>query len=93
MSSDVSIRELISRANRLLTSGDLVAARQIAHQAYLLDQNNPDVLVLVSKVIADPAKQRVALQSAVQLDPNHREARQRLAALDTPTSTTTAHFI
>jgi len=85
MSSDVSIRELITRANRLLASGDLANARSLAQQAYKLNKNDPDVLVLVSKVITDVTRQRAALQSAVQLDPNHREARQRLAALDAPT--------
>jgi len=85
MSSDVSIRELITRANRLLASGDLANARSVAQQAYQLNKNDPDVLVLVSKVITDLTRQRAALQSAVQLDPTHREARQRLAALDAPT--------
>ena len=85
MSSDVSIRELIVRANRLLTSGDLANARSLAQQAYKLNKNDPDVLVLVSKVITDPARQRNVLQQALQIAPTHREARQRLAALDAPT--------
>ena len=87
MSSDVSVRELITRANRLLASGDLANARSLAQQAYKLNKNDPDVLVLVSKVVTDVTRQRAALQSAVQLDPNHTEARQRLAALDTPPPT------
>jgi len=85
MSSDVSVRELIVRANRLLASGDLANARSLAQQAYKLNKNDPDVLVLVSKVITDPARQRNVLQQALEIAPTHREARQRLAALDAPT--------
>ena len=61
MSSEVSIRELITRANRLLASGDLANARSLAQQAYHLNKKDPAVLVLVSKVITDPTKQRVTL--------------------------------
>ena len=85
MSSDVSVRELIVRANRLLASGDLANARSIAQQAYKLNKNDPDVLVLVSKVITDPARQHNVLQQALEIAPTHREARQRLVALDAPT--------
>ena len=81
MSSDVSIRELLSRANRLLASGDTASARSIAQQAYNLNKKDPDVLVLASKVLSDPVKQRDLLQRALQIAPTHREARERLAAL------------
>jgi len=84
MSSDVSIRELLSRANRLLASGDTASAYSIAQQAYQLNKKDPDVLVLASKVLSDPVKQRDLLQRALQVAPTHREARERLAALDAP---------
>jgi len=76
----------MSRANRLLANGDTAGARAVAQQAYTRDKANPDVLVLVSKVIADPLKQRNVLKQALQIDPTHREARQRLAELDKPPS-------
>ena len=82
MSSDVSVRELLSRANSLLASGDIANARSIAQQAYNLNKKDPDVLVLVSKVIIDPARQRNVLQQALQIAPTHREALARLATLD-----------
>ena len=84
MSSDVSIRELLSRANRLLANGDTASAYSIAQQAYQLNKKDPDVLVLASKVLSDPVKQRGVLQRALQIAPTHREARERLAALDAP---------
>jgi len=43
MSSDVSIRELITRANRLLASDDLANARSLAQQAYKLNKNDPAI--------------------------------------------------
>ena len=84
MSSDVSVRELLSRANSLLASGDIANARSIAQQAYNLNKKDPDVLVLVSKVLSDPVKQRDVLQRALQIAPTHREALTRLATLDRP---------
>jgi len=84
VSSNASIRELMSRANRLLANGDIAGARVLAQQAYTLDKTNPDVLVLVSKVIPDPLKQRNVLKQALRIDPTHREARQRLTELDQP---------
>jgi len=84
VSSNDSIRDLMSRAHRLLANGDTAGARVLAQQAYTLDKTNPDVLVLVSKIIPDPLKQRNVLKRALQIDPKHREARQRLADLDGP---------
>lgn len=68
MSSDVSVRELITRANRLLANGDLANARSLAQQAYKLNKNDPDALVLVSKVITDPAKQRTMPHVMILID-------------------------
>ena len=84
MSSNDSVRELLNRANRLLANGDTAGARVLAQQAYALDKTNPDVLILISKVIADPLKQRNVLNQVLRIDPTHREARQHLAELNKP---------
>jgi len=81
VSSNDSIRDLMSRANRLLANGDTAGARALAQEAYTLDKTNPDVLVLVSKVITDPLKQRNVLKEALRIDPTHREAHERLTKL------------
>jgi len=76
MANDISVHDLVTRANRFLANGDRKAARAAAQQAYHMAKNDPDVLVLVSKVIDSPSKQLNVLQRALQADPTHCEARE-----------------
>jgi len=66
-----SAADLVQRGQRLLDTGDLSEAQALARQAYQLDKTNPDALVLVSRLLTDPAQQMSYVKNALQADPLH----------------------
>lgn len=86
MSSDPSLRDLVSQAERLIAAENIEAATALVRDAYAKNKNNPDVLALVAQFSTDLIIRRNALTSALQGDPNHVKARALLKRLDTPSA-------
>lgn len=77
-----SLAELIRQAEQALLANNNAKATALVKQAYGIDRNNPDVLVLVAQVAPGLDQRRNALLRALQVAPNHAKARRLLAALD-----------
>jgi len=76
------LANLIRQAEQLIAVGKKAEATEVVKRAYVQDNTNPDVLVLIAQLSPDPARRRAALLRALQADPNHPKASAMLKQMD-----------
>lgn len=82
LSNPSTLNDLVRQADQLLNAGKISEATAIIQEAYKLDKNNVDVLVLVAQVAPGDDQRRNALKRVLETDPSHAKARALLARLE-----------
>ncbi|MBE2223478.1 MAG: hypothetical protein IAF02_18200 [Anaerolineae bacterium] len=72
---------LYHRAQQLFAAGKTEDARIVLVNVLESDPNNVDAWFLYQETLSDPAKQTAILEKILRLEPNHQEAKVRLAQL------------
>jgi hypothetical protein len=76
-----SVQEQLRQAYQLIRSGQKAAALQILAPLQGQDPENENVWWLTANALDDPAKQKIALQNVLFINPSHEQAQQMLAFL------------